>query len=108
MAARAWTTIARPGPITATTASKKRLSTRSRPGSWLAGSQDPPCFSCRRRLTRLGSARGGTLGVDEDRVDRLARGHEQPIALGSAEADVGAHFGQTNPPDQLAGWVPYG
>src|SRR5439155_20308657 len=36
------------------------------------------------------------------RIERLARGHEQAIALGATEADVAAHFGQTNAADQLA------
>src|ERR1051326_3183362 len=37
-----------------------------------------------------------TLRFDVDRVQRLARGHEQPVAARTAEADVGAGFRQAN------------
>jgi hypothetical protein len=37
-----------------------------------------------------------------DRVERLARGHEQPVALWAAEADVAADLRQTDAADQLA------
>src|SRR5262249_23616009 len=40
-------------------------------------------------------------------VQRLARRHEQPVALRSAETDVGAHFGQTDTAEQLAIRRPY-
>src|SRR5580698_4949618 len=42
------------------------------------------------------------LRVHIERVDRLARGHEQPVALQPAEADVGAALGQRDAADQLA------
>src|SRR3954464_10095590 len=48
------------------------------------------------------SARSRSLRADINRVERLARGHEQAVALGAAEADVAAHFGQTDAADQLA------
>jgi hypothetical protein len=38
--------------------------------------------------SRNGSARGGALRGGVDGVARLARGHEQAVALGAAEADV--------------------
>ena len=34
------------------------------------------------------------LGFDIERIDRLAGGHEQPIALHPAEADIGAFLRQ--------------
>src|SRR5258707_13312637 len=42
------------------------------------------------------------LGVYIERVDRLARGHEQPVALQAAEAKVGAALGQRDAADQHA------
>src|SRR5262249_49776742 len=42
-----------------------------------------------------------------DGVERLARSHEQAIALGSTEADVAAHLGQTDAADELAVRRPY-
>src|SRR6185295_107022 len=45
------------------------------------------------------------LAVDVDRVDRMARGHEQPVALDPAEADVGGALGQRDEADRLAGRV---
>src|SRR5579871_932343 len=51
----------------------------------------------RRRSARSRPLRGGI-----DSVERLACGHEQPVALGSAEGDVAAHLGEANPPEQLA------
>src|ERR1700722_11468398 len=44
----------------------------------------------------------GALGLDIDRVQRLARGHEQTVSLLAAEADIGAGFWQANLTDQLA------
>src|SRR6266567_1836167 len=52
--------------------------------------------------SRNGSARGGALRGGVDGVERLARGHEQAVAFGAAEADVAAHLGQTDATDQLA------
>src|SRR5580692_480340 len=50
----------------------------------------------------LASARGRALRRGIDRVDRLAPGHEQAVALGAAEADVAAHLGQADAAEQLA------
>src|SRR6202790_5220423 len=46
--------------------------------------------------------RGGIHGVE-----RLARGHEQAVALGAAEADVAAHLGQADAAEELAVRRPY-
>ncbi len=46
------------------------------------------------------------LRVDVDRVERLARGHEEAVALRAAEADVAAHLRQADAPDQLAVGIP--
>ena len=46
------------------------------------------------------SAAGHALGIDEDRVERLARGEEEPVALGPAEAEIGAPFGEQDAADQ--------
>src|SRR4030095_7924125 len=40
--------------------------------------------------------------LDIERIDRLAGGHEQPVALAPAEAEVGAALGQQDAPDQGA------
>src|SRR5438876_12359458 len=61
----------------------------------------------RRRRWRNGSARCCALRGGIYRVERLARGHEQPVALGAAEADVAAHLGQADPADELAVRRPY-
>ena len=42
------------------------------------------------------------LRLHIDRIERLARGHEQPVALLAAEADIGAGFGQQDLPDARA------
>src|SRR5438094_376062 len=39
--------------------------------------------------------------LDINRIERLARGHKQAIALSAAEANVGAGLGQANHPDAL-------
>src|SRR5262250_3360936 len=53
---------------------------------------------------RMGQCLGGprSLGSDVERVERLARRHEETIALGSAEADVRAGFRKPDAPDELA------
>jgi hypothetical protein len=51
---------------------------------------------------RNGSARSRALRRGIHGVERLARGHEKAVALGTAEAGVAAHLGQPNPIDQLA------
>src|SRR5262249_53819276 len=55
-----------------------------------------------------GLARSCALGVDVEGVERLTRRHEQPIALWTAEADVGADFRQSNAADQLSVPRPHG
>src|SRR6266567_7531459 len=57
--------------------------------------------------SRNGSARGGALRGGVDGVERLARCHEQAVALGAAEADVAAHLGQADAADELAGRRPH-
>src|SRR5215510_9821172 len=42
------------------------------------------------------------LRVDIERIDRVARRHEQPVALDAAEADVGGALGQRDETDRLA------
>src|ERR1700737_4332283 len=54
---------------------------------------------------RLGapcSAADGALRFDVERIDRLARRHEESVALGPAETDVGAALGQEDTADQHA------
>src|SRR5439155_23627977 len=48
------------------------------------------------------STADGSLGLDIERVDRLARRHEEPVALDPAEAQIGATFGQHDAADHLA------
>src|SRR5688572_2914219 len=45
------------------------------------------------------------LRVDVERIDRVARRHEQAVAQRAAEADVGAALGQLDEADRLAGRV---
>jgi hypothetical protein len=47
------------------------------------------------------------LGGGIHGVERLARDHEQAVALGAAKADVAAHLRQADPADQLAFRRPY-
>src|SRR5947208_15317111 len=42
------------------------------------------------------------LRVHVERIDRVARRHEQPVAVAAAEADVGGAFGQRYEADRLA------
>src|SRR5580692_9863144 len=42
------------------------------------------------------------LGIHIECVDRLARRHEQAVALQAAEADIGAALGQSDAADRLA------
>src|SRR4051812_46528711 len=44
----------------------------------------------------------GAGGVDVNGIERLAGGHEQPVALHAAETHVGAVLGEANHPDALA------
>src|SRR5258708_31976589 len=64
----------------------------------------PPCDLAR---WRNGSAWARALRGGIHRVERLARGHEQAVALGAAEADVAAHLGQADAADQLGGPRPH-
>src|SRR6185295_1001042 len=48
------------------------------------------------------SAARRALRVHVERVDRLARGHEQAVALQAAEAEVGAALGQGDAADHDA------
>src|SRR5437016_5170054 len=54
--------------------------------------------------TRIPLRNVRALRLDIDRVDRLARGHEEAVALLPAEAEVGANFRQQNHADALAFW----
>src|SRR5215510_13879933 len=58
---------------------------------------------------RIGQCLGGprSLGGDVEGVQRLARRHEETIALGAAEADVRADFRKPDAPDELALGVPH-
>src|SRR4051812_15524455 len=40
--------------------------------------------------------------VHVDRIDRLAGGHEETVAMSAAETNVGADFGKQNQSDPLA------
>ena len=42
-----------------------------------------------------------------DRVDRLARGHKQPVALRTAEADIAADLRQADAADEFTFGIPY-
>src|SRR3954447_934257 len=60
------------------------------------------CWRSWRFLPVTESAGGGALRLDLQHVQRLARRHQQVIALRAAERDVGAYLGQTDAADQLA------
>src|SRR3984893_6711147 len=45
------------------------------------------------------------LRIDVERIERVARGHEQPVALHTAEAEIGAALGQRDEADGFAGRV---
>src|SRR5437867_277830 len=53
------------------------------------------------RRYRSWLTRGRPLGVDVDRVQRLAGGHEQPVPLGAAEADIPADLRDPDAPGEL-------
>src|SRR5260370_26226640 len=55
--------------------------------------------------TRGRSPARRALRVDVERIDRMARGHEQPVALDAAEADIGRAFGQRDETDRLTARV---
>src|SRR5476651_667554 len=93
-------------------------STQSNPASrttsaatWLDNPLHSPICDRPSRSARLSGLTGrsttvlcgsGALRVHVDRVDRLARRHEQPVALRSAEAEIAADLGKTDAADQLA------
>src|SRR5688500_18815275 len=56
----------------------------------------------------LRSGRRRALRRHVHRVERLARGHEEPVALRTTERDVAADFGKTDPAEQLAVGIPHG
>ena len=51
---------------------------------------------------RLGLRDTSTLHPDIDGVQRLTRGHEQSVPLGTAKTDVSAHLRQANEADRRA------
>src|SRR3982751_718854 len=54
------------------------------------------------------SARSGALRCRVHGVERLARGHEQAVALRATESDVAADLGQADTAEQLAFRRPHG
>src|SRR5258708_12103150 len=42
------------------------------------------------------------LRIDVERIERMARGHEQPVALDTAEAEIGPALGQRDEADGFA------
>src|SRR6266436_536183 len=63
-----------------------------------------PVAPCNRRHI-LPSTAGRALRVHVERIERMARRHEQPVASDAAEAEVGAALGQRNEADRLAGGI---
>src|SRR5882757_10730394 len=53
------------------------------------------------------SPAGRALRIHIERIERVARRHEQAVALGGAEAHVGAALGQRDEADRLAGRIEY-
>src|SRR5262245_65247778 len=45
------------------------------------------------------------LRIHVERIKRMARRHEQPVAFDAAEADIGGALGQCDEPDGFAGRV---
>src|SRR6201996_8691780 len=52
------------------------------------------------------STRRSPLDIDPEQINRLGRGHEQMIALGPGETEIGAAFRQADAAEQLAGRIP--
>src|SRR5262249_56101762 len=48
------------------------------------------------------SAARRALRIDVERIERVARRHEQPVALDTAEAEIGAALGQRDEADGFA------
>src|SRR5437667_12450481 len=80
-----WPTICRPG-----NADLRHTSPAFR-RAWIPAASRRPC-----------SAADGALSLDVERIDRLARRHEEAVALDAAETDVGAALGQHDAADHLA------
>src|SRR5205807_469073 len=47
------------------------------------------------------SSRSSALSGDLEHIEGLARSHEQAVALGAAETQIGTNLGQSNAADQL-------
>src|SRR5271154_3609662 len=60
------------------------------------------CFARARNDPGANLSPQRALRVHIERVDRLARSHEQPVALQAAEAEIGAALGQCDAAYQLA------
>src|SRR6266852_5610050 len=58
--------------------------------------------SCNFSGSCAGSAPDRALGADVQRIERVARRHEQAIALDAAEAEVGGALGERDLADPLA------
>ena len=79
------------------TNSSRFLKNRRSPRLADAGS-DPETVSAGEVLSSAGHA----LRVHVERIDRVARRHEQPVAVTTAEADIGSALGQRYEADRLA------
>src|SRR6516225_4346467 len=58
-----------------------------------------------RGCRRASSAARRAVRVHIERIERMARGHEQAVASGTAEAEICAAFGQRDEGDRLAGGI---
>ena len=58
-----------------------------------------------RSIVIAGSPAGRALRVHVERIDRVARRHEQAVALGPTEADIGRALGQRDEANRLAGGI---
>jgi hypothetical protein len=68
----------------------------------LTGFVSPTTGCCfRPKPTEMCSPAGHALRVHVERIDRVARRHEQPVAVAAAEADVGGALGQRMKPIAL-------
>src|ERR1035437_376299 len=76
------------------------------------GSEQRGAGGSRRRLLRCierwrnGSARSCPLRAEIHGVERLARGHEQAGAVGTAEAEFPTHLGRADAAEERAGRRP--
>src|SRR5882724_3722060 len=53
-------------------------------------------------IVRIDSASGRSLRIYIERIDALGCRHEQAVAVGAAEAEVGTALGQVDAADQFA------